>query len=99
MSVIHITEFSGSGAEISGVRVPIAMLPAVTVQEITISGASAQSAAFNAETRMIRISADAACRIRVGASPTAVATDLRVGADSPEYFGVLPGQKLAAITG
>lgn len=99
MSILQITEYSEIGNEINGVRMPCAQEPAVAIQQITTSGTSAQSAAFNAATRYIRISGDAAFRFRVSANPTALATDTRIIADTAEYFGVKPGDKIAAITG
>ena len=99
MSILQITEYKEVGNEITGIRLPVAQEPFLAVQQITISGTTAQSAAFNAETRYIRISGDVAFRFRVGANPTALTTDTRMIADSAEYFGVLPGQKIAAITG
>lgn len=99
MSIIQISEYGDSGLDVNGVRMSTVQLPAVAYQEVTISGTSAQSAAFNAATKIIRINADAACRIRAGSNPTALATDTRINADAPEYFGVKPGDKLAIITG
>jgi len=99
MSILQITEYKEVGNEITGIRLPVAQEPFVAVQQVTISGTTAQSAAFNAETRYIRISGDAAFRFRVGLDPTAVITDTRMIADAAEYFGVTPGHKIAAITG
>ena len=99
MTILQITEYAASGLDVNGVPAQIAKEPALAYQEITTSGTSAASAAFNADTRLIRISADAAVRIRFGANPTALATDTRVIADATEYFGVIPGQKIAAIVG
>lgn len=99
MSILQITEYAELANDITGIRAPISQEPAIAFQEITISGTSAASAAFNASTRFIRISGDAAFRFRVAAAPTALATDTRMIADSAEYFGVRPGLKIAAITG
>ena len=99
MSILQITEYAEVSTDLSGIRAPIAQEPAIAYQQITISGTSAPSAAFNPSTRFIRISGDAAFRFRVSADPTALATDTRMIADSVEYFGVRPGLKIAAITG
>ena len=66
---------------------------------ITTSGTSAQSNAFNANTRLIAIStpaAQAVCAL-FGDSPTALVTSLRLPANSIVFFGVKPGQKVALI--
>ena len=68
MTILQITEYAASGLDVNGVPAQIAKEPALAYQEITTSGASAQSAAFNLDTRLIRISADANVRIRFGAS-------------------------------
>ena len=90
MSSLYITELSnGAGA------LQAAQLPAIAEQKVTISGTSAQSAAFQQETRMIRVHTDVACHILVGSDPTATVAKLRMAADSVEYFGVTPGHKVA----
>ena len=99
MSILNITELAQIGRDNGGQLLQVAKYPAVTTQEITISGTSAQSAAFNAETRIIRICADANCPILVGSNPTALATSTRILADSAEYIEVPAGYKIAAITG
>lgn len=99
MSAIWITEFRSLPMDVNGKTVQVAVLPAITTQKVTISGASAQSAAFNADTKLIRINADVLCHFIAGASPTATTGEARLPADTTEYFGVIAGQKLAAITG
>jgi hypothetical protein len=67
-------------------------------QELTVGAASAASAVFGEQTRQIRVSATAACRIRVGdGTPIAAATDAYLPANVVEYIQVTPGQKIAAI--
>jgi hypothetical protein len=68
-------------------------------QSISTSGTTAQSAAFNANTRLIMVSTPAAQAVSVefGVNPTAVITGLRLQANSTFYFGVTPGHKMAAI--
>ena len=66
---------------------------------VAIGGASAQSAAFNTNTQIVRIEADAVCSVEIGgANPTATATSQRMSAGQTEYFAVNPGEKLAVIT-
>jgi len=75
--------------------------PALLDQQIVTSGASAQSAAFGANTRVIAISIPGAPTTGIaclfGANPTALATSLRLPANSITFFGVKPGQRVALI--
>lgn len=67
-------------------------------QNITSSGTAANnSTAFEANTSIIRISATAAIRYRVGPSAVAVATDARLPADAIEYVGIVKGDRLSVI--
>ena len=97
MSKLWITELASLGS-VNGLSTPIAALPAIASQNPTISGTSAQSSAFNAGTRFIRVHTDVTCHILVGADPTATTADLRMPADSTEYFAVPLGYKIAGIT-
>jgi len=73
--------------------------PAIADQTVTTSGTSAQSNAFNANTRIIAISTPAAQAVAAlfGDSPTALVTSLRLPANQLIFFGVKPGQKVALI--
>jgi hypothetical protein len=73
-------------------------LPPVASQKIAVSGVSAASAAFNRLTYIIRVNCDVTVSVKVGAAPTAAATDLRMVGDTVEYFVVQPGDKIAFIT-
>jgi len=91
MSVALITEgvVGGYGAQV--------MKPAAT-QSVTYTS-STQSTAFDEATRLVRIVADAAVYLAFGANPTADATGIKLAADSPEYFEVNPGDKVACYDG
>lgn len=70
-----------------------------TGQTVTYT-TSAQSAVFQDDTWLVRISCDAEAFLDFGANPTATAADgVNVQADTPEFFGVHPGQKVAAYDG
>ena len=73
--------------------------PANADQTVTTSGASAQSAAFGANTRVIAISTPAAQAVAClfGDNPTAAVTNFRLPANTIVFFGVKPGQKVALI--
>ena len=98
MATLYITEFSSGGPDSRGVQLQVGKLPAITSQAVTISGTSAQSAALNANTRFVRVLSDTACYLVAGDNPTATSSNMRILADTPEYFAVTGGQKLAAIT-
>lgn len=77
--------------------------PVPVEQNIAISGTSAQSAAFAAQTKFISITSDSAFCYLVAANPTAAATNWRVQAGDILTFGVEPAPgvapyKIAAIT-
>lgn len=77
--------------------------PAAVEQNVAISGTSAQSAAFAAQTRFITITSDSAFCYLVAANPTAATTNFRVAADQILTIGVAPAPgdapyKIAAIT-
>lgn len=97
MAVLDITEFSVVARTPQGDVLPTGRWPA-TNQQVAIGGASAQSAAFGGATTFVRVHTDAACRIAIGANPTAAASSPRMAAGATEYFGVIPGDKLAVIT-
>lgn len=73
--------------------------PAITDQVITTSGVSAQSAAFDTNTRIVAIATPAtAVAVLFGLNPTAlITTSMRLAANGVYFFGVKPGHKVAAI--
>lgn len=92
MATLYVTEFRMAGF------VGVAKAPAVTDQAVAIAGASAQSAAFNGATTLIRVHTDAICSIAIGTNPTATAAKARLAANQTEYYAVNPGDKIAVIT-
>jgi hypothetical protein len=64
--------------------------PAAVEQAVTISGTSAQSAAFAAQTKFITITSDSAFCYLVASNPTAATTNFRVEAGQILTFGVVP---------
>lgn len=69
----------------------------VTYQTVAFTGTAGQSAAFDGDTSVISLLADANCAVRVGDDPTAVATDFPLDANIRQDFTVEPGQKLSVI--
>jgi hypothetical protein len=96
MASLYITEYSGTASQ----QTQIAMTPAVAHQKLAI-GSETDSAAFNINTRFIRVHVDAICSIlieNVETAATATTSMTRMAADQTEYFGVVPGGKLSVIT-
>lgn len=95
---LDITEFDAMPADENGGFMAVGKMPPRANQQVALSGVSAQSAAFGASTKFVRLHTDVACRIEFGANPTASATSPRMAAGQTEYFGVWPGQIVAGIT-
>jgi hypothetical protein len=96
MATAYLAEFPEI-VRYQGIASPGLEMPPIASQTVTIVAGSTQSAAFNAKTRLLGISVDAACGIEFGASPTAVATSFRVPANTVTFWRVIPGQKVATI--
>ena len=58
---------------------------------------AANSTAFNAETREVRIVCTVDAYVEFGASPSATSSSLIIPAYTPEYFRVTPGTKVAVL--
>lgn len=98
MATLYITEFSQiARQDINGVAVQAAQTPPYTEQTVTI-GSTTQSAAFQASTRFVRLQPDGICSIAWGLNPVATTANARMTAGQTEYYGVIPGQKVAVIT-
>lgn len=96
---VDITEYQNLGMDANGARVAVGMEPARAVQQIAESAASTACAAdFLDTTRFVRVHTPVAIRIAFGNTPVAAATNQRMAANSTEFFGVGPGQRVAVIT-
>jgi hypothetical protein len=100
MARLYISEYREMGAVQASKRDIAAPLePAIVVQTpINITGASIQSEQFHEETRFVRLHTDATCSVRFGVNPVATTNDARMAAGSTEYFGVVPGHRVAVIS-
>lgn len=102
-SVLYITEYVTAQPVRAGQMLAAACDPPIAEQIITTSGASAQSANLNANTRFVRLAVGTAgVSVAAGANPAAAVTNRRMAAGSVEYFTVNPesvaaGFKYAAI--
>ena len=77
--------------------VPVAEGVPLLSENVTSSGTSAQSSAMPANTEVVRIATDTTIRVLIGSNPTALATSVRMLADTSEYFTVREGHKVAVI--
>lgn len=58
---------------------------------LTASASSAQSAAVNAETRIVLVQSDEAIKVAVNANPTATDNNYKIVAGGEQYFAVQRG--------
>lgn len=98
MAKLYVTEFRHGGATTLGGNVAqVSQEPALAEQAFTFT-TTTQSAAFNANTRFIRVHTDSICSIAIGLNPTATTDSRRMVAGQTEYFAVPGGWKIAAVT-
>lgn len=95
MSTLYITELNTPVLDTSVIN-----QPEITSQTVTVSGATAASAAFQTQTSVVRIHCDGICSVKFGLAPTATTANMRMVAGQTEYFHVAQGSalKVAAIT-
>lgn len=101
MSKLYVTEFVGADEKTNTVT-PAARVVGMTDQTpVTISGTTAQSAAFGNGASLVRLHTDVICCVAFGTNPTATTSSMRMAANSTEYFAVSAGQsyKVAVIAG
>lgn len=98
MASLWIQELTHLPHDDLGRPVPMSSLSGSAGQKVTISGTSAQSSALAGTTRYVRLYADSLCYLAMGANPTATASFQPLASGIPEFFAVVPGQKIAAIT-
>src|SRR5262245_38680730 len=70
-----------------------------TTTSVAVTSVSAQTTTMSAQTYKVRVAANTAIHIKNDTSTTVTATaaDVLIPANSPEYFTVSPGSRLAAI--
>jgi hypothetical protein len=98
MAVLDISEYRDMARDSRGHGVPTGVEPSQTLQQVSIGGTSTQSSALGGSTRFVRLHADVACRVQIGSNPTASATSMRLAAGATEFFGVIPGHKIAVVS-
>lgn len=101
MAVLYVTEFASIGSTTQNAQpMQVTAQPVVAEQTVAIGAGSVASAAFNANTRLIKLHTDAICSVKFGTAPTATATTMRMAANESQYFAVPSNQayKVAVIT-
>jgi hypothetical protein len=105
MATLYITEFSrttvtGVTGPATQIATPAPLVPPVAEQAISLSGTSAQCAAFQNDTTLVMISTDAPCCLAWGTDPTATLSAQRMAANETRFYGIPKGEtmKLAAIS-
>ena len=96
---MFITEYAELAVDKKGNPVPVGKEGGSTIyQQITYTATHGASAAFGKGTNFVRITLDAAGYVKFGGTPVAVtATHTPMQANTPEYFGVEPEQKVSAV--
>ena len=64
---------------------------------VTVTDITALSAVFGASTQLIRVISTNDCHIAIGSAPVATTGDPYLPANTVEFIGVKPGERLAAI--
>lgn len=95
---LYISEFPNGVSQIGSATAQRYPQAAITDQVVPLSGASARSAAFNAQTRAVMLTCDQGCSVVFGGSSvTAATTNFLLQQGVPYTFAVSPGTYVAAI--
>lgn len=99
MAKVYITEYARQALDARGL-VMAPEEPPLATQVLDTTAGVQQSAAFNAETRFVRIHTDGIISYLFGTNPTATTGNARMAANQTEYFGTIRGgtHKVSAIT-
>lgn len=92
MSTLYIVEGQGTGKQATGEQQAM-LMPYITIQRVTFTGAAGYSAALNANTSLVRIWTDAQAAVKASATSSAAvaSNDMPLAALTPEYFAVPTG--------
>lgn len=100
MAVLYVAEFGFTGG-VSNFNTSAVEVPPIAEQTIAI-GASSTAVAnpFNTNTNIVRLETDTICSVAFGVAPTATVGNMRMAANTVEYFSIPPASKfkVAAIT-
>jgi hypothetical protein len=94
----YVKEYASSGNTRSNLPLQIASEPGIVDQTaVDFTSGHAESVAFSAQTTYIRLWCDAQASYIVGKTPLATNAMSPIGASTPEYFGVQPGDKISVV--
>lgn len=96
---VYITEYSKLATDDNGHTVASGAEPSVAEQRVTVSGTSAQSAAFTEQTDFVMIHTTEVVCLKFGTDPTATNDRHRMAAGETRFYGVKSGSKVAVIQG
>lgn len=98
MAVFYMAEYKNLAKDVDGHVIQAGEEPAIAKQKLTYTGGVQLSAAFNSQTKFIRIWSDTIGYIKFGKAPVAVTVvDTPIAASTAEFFGVVPGDKVSVI--
>lgn len=99
MATLYIAEYASISIGQAGRLHQHPDEPPLNEQTLSIGVGSNASAAFQPQTRMVRLHTDAICSVAFGTNPTATTNNQRLAANQTEYKGVPLGQgfKVAVI--
>ena len=101
MATLYVSEHTAVGGRLAGAYAQALIEPPLAEQTVAIGGTSAQSAAFQARTSLVRLHSDVTCHVAFGADPTATTSLKRMVAGQTEAFAIPKGEgfKVAVIQG
>lgn len=100
MATMYITEYEDLARDGRDSTVQAGQEPGNGEQIISFTGTAGNSANFAQSTRFIRVKCDGPAQLAFGAAAIATSSNsTQVSANIPEFFGVIPGQRVSAITG
>lgn len=92
---LHIAHFKQLH-QVNGVNAPVPQMPPTASEVLAVGASSVQGAVF-ADSTMVRLYADEACRIEVGPTPTATASSMPLAAGAEFWCGVRSTHRIAVI--
>lgn len=98
---LFLTEYRDLARDTGSNFLAAGMEPSIAEQAMTVTGTTAQSTAFNAQTSYVMVHAQEAVCLAWGTNPTATTVKQRMAAGETRFVGVPCGKsfKVAAILG
>jgi len=96
MATLHVETYQRLAQEGGGLHSPIPDDP-LDEDQVTIQGSSTSSSAVDKSAKFVCLTGDAACHIAIGASPTATTSKRYLPANTPRFYRIRGGEKVACI--